>query len=379
MLGRAVRLNTAVRISRSGRRNDLFRVQDESVSETLSFVIKRVVSSEYDPTDLSSWDTKRFLNDWAGVAFLSALGQADSVGPRLFGGDTRLGFIVLEDLESDKTLADHLLGSDAGQANDALISYAACVGQLHAASRGRRKEFDGLYSSISGHRGPAPELRTPFSERLEQVRAGVTALGLQIDRQVQSEWELIQGDISRPGPFDVLLHGDPCPDNVLMTNAGVRLVDFEATGFGHALKDAAYPRMMFPTCWCAGNTPRSVIAEAELAYRTQLSRNCVEAQDDQLFAAALVGQCGFWLLNTLGAHLEEVVREDRTWGIASVRSRIISRLEAFTAAGAEFERMPAMQRLAEQLLKVLRIRWPETEALISFAAFGPETGGARQA
>ena len=61
-----------------------------------------------------------------------------------------------------------------------------------------------------------------------------------------------------PGPWLALVHGDPCPDNVLLTPQGAALLDFEFAAPGHALLDAAYWRMGFPTCWCAGRVPDAV-------------------------------------------------------------------------------------------------------------------------
>ena len=44
--------------------------------------------------------------------------------------------------------------------------------------------------------------------------------------------------------------GDTCPGNALVTDGGIRLLDFEGASFRPVFLDAAYFRVPFPTCWC---------------------------------------------------------------------------------------------------------------------------------
>ena len=61
--------------------------------------------------------------------------------------------------------------------------------------------------------------------------------------------------MENPGPFHAYIHGDPCPDNVFFIDGEMLLIDFEFGRFGHALRDALYGRMPFPTCWCCNRLP----------------------------------------------------------------------------------------------------------------------------
>jgi len=47
-----------------------------------------------------------------------------------------------------------------------------------------------------------------------------------------------------------LVHGDPCPDNVLLFEDGCRIFDFEISGWSSVVLDAAYLLAPFPSCWC---------------------------------------------------------------------------------------------------------------------------------
>ena len=94
-----------------------------------------------------------------------------------------------------------------------------------------------------------------------------------------------------------------------------------------------------------------------------------EFLEGTVFETALVGVCAFWLLNTLGWLLQGALREDRTWGIATVRSRLLARLETFLAIAGERGQLPAVRGMAERLLEVLRERWPEAPPLPLYPAF----------
>jgi hypothetical protein len=156
-----------------------------------------------------------------------------------------------------------------------------------------------------------------------------------------------------PGPFRAYIHGDPCPDNVFFTGEQLRLIDFEFGCLGHALLDGAYGRMMFPTCWCANRLPRTLLTQMESWYRAVLAAVCPEAEDDRVFEPALVHACASWVVNTLSWHLEGALREDRPWGIATMRPRLLARLEACIATAEEFDQLPAVRGTASRLLEVV--------------------------
>jgi hypothetical protein len=149
----------------------------------------------------------------------------------------------------------------------------------------------------------------------------------------------------------------------------MRLIDFEFGRFGHALLDGIYGRMMFPTCWCANRLPGGLVTQMESVYRAELAAGCPEAEDDHVFETALVHACAFWVVNTLGRHLEGALGEDRPWGIATMRPRLLARLEAFIATAAEFDQLPAVRGTASRLLEVLEKRWPEAPQLPLYPAF----------
>jgi hypothetical protein len=197
----------------------------------------------------------------------------------------------------------------------------------------------------------------------------VERLGARVEPSFLEEVATTLIALHTPGPFWAYLHGDPCPDNVVYTGAQLRLIDFEFGGFGHALCDGTYGRMLFPTCWCANRLPETVVAQMETVYRTALVPGCSAAADDRLFEDALVDACGYWVLRTLVRHLPQALDEDRPWGMATIRPRLVARLEAFITTAEAYHRLPAMRGTAHRVLEALRRRWPATHPLPLYPAF----------
>jgi hypothetical protein len=92
--------------------------------------------------------------------------------------------------------------------------------------------------------------------------------------------------------------GDVCPDNNLLSDVGVRFLDFEESGFHSAFLDAAYIRMPFSTCWCVFRLPPDLSAAAESAYRAQASLAVPELADDAIWARGLRLAVAAWTLSS---------------------------------------------------------------------------------
>ena len=100
-----------------------------------------------------------------------------------------------------------------------------------------------------------------------------------------------------------------------------------------------------------------------------MDSGCSAAQEDGVWEQALVTICGYWLLKTLEWHLEPALKEDRSWGRASLRQRVLARLEAFVSTSREFGGCPALYDTAARLLDDLGGRWSETASLPLYPAF----------
>ena len=367
-LGREMRLGEVACLSDDGRRNLLLRARDLSGGSPASFIIKKVVADSYNPADSTSWDTSRFFLDWVGAEFLSDVLPVPR-SPRFHGGDATAGFFVLEDLGEHHSLVEPLLEQDASSAERALLSFSALLGSVHAGTVGHSASFQELLRRVNPHSGTSAPALVGLAECVQPLQVHFEGLGVRVDAAFTREVHDVIASVESPGPFLSYVHGDPCPDNTFRNGRQLRLIDFEFGGLGHALTDAAYGRMLFPSCWCANRVPRDVIARMERAYRAELVKGCIAAQEDKVFESALTDTCGFWLLSSLSRSLANAIEADRTWGIATIRQRVLARLEAFISTAEEFDRRPALRDVATRLLDTLRKAWPDTPPLPLYPSF----------
>ena len=354
------------RLSEPDRRNLILRCTSD---RTGSFIIKKVEADSYQPDDPDSWETQRFFSDWVGSQFLSSLRDGSNHGPQFYGGSREAGFIILEDLGPHRSLVEPLLHEDTARARAALFRYAARLGQLHASTVNQLDVFDRLWNAVNPAGQPFVLKEAVLEEAIQKLQNTVDGLGVVADANFLQELLAIKEAVMNPGPFLAYIHGDPCPDNIFNNSEELRLIDFEFGHFGHALIDAMYGRMMFPTCWCANRLPSAVVEEMERLYRAELVQRCPEAQENKVFEKALVTICGFWLLSALTWHYEKVLEGDQDWGIASLRQCILARLEAFITTSEQFAHLPAVHGTAGRLLDVLYKRWTDVSPLPLYPAF----------
>jgi len=162
-----------------------------------------------------------------------------------------------------------------------------------------------------------------------------------------------------PGSFLAYTHGDPCPDNCLLSDSKVRLVDFEIAAFHHALIDGVYGRIHFPTCWCVNRIEQRIVHRMESAYRAELAKGCPEATDDAQFYRAVVEACAYWVLTLCQFDtIPALLKKDDQWGISTMRQRVLMRFEMFAQATEEFGHLQAMGVTFRNMAAKLRRLWP---------------------
>lgn len=372
-VGSPVQLTDVTCFSEEERRNRLLRVQVENPPAGLptSLIIKQVVAKEYDPDQVTSWDTQRFFHDWAGAEFLSNLPGDPGHGPRFYGGNRELGFIILEDLgEKHQSLVEPLLEGDAASAEAALLRYITRLGRMHADTVGRAAEFQALLRAANPALVATPVGHAEHSLGISHFTEILTSFGVAVEADLLAELQALYKRIEQPGPFSAFIHRDLCPDNLFFIGEDVRLFDFEGGSFGHALIDASYARIPFPSCWCCNRIPQPVVVKLEAAYRAELMRGCPAAADDYLFAQGLSDACSYSLIDWLRWwETPATPLEDYRWGLAMIRSRILVRLETLINTASEFDLLPHLRASASQLLTTLQTHWPDAEPMPFYPAF----------
>jgi hypothetical protein len=352
-------------LSNDNRRNFIARAAARNVNgSTRSVIVKATRSPTYNPTDANVLEVSGLAKEWVACAFLVARVPGRGHGCALLAGDVASGVVVFEDLGTHlPSLVDPLLKGTAEEAERVLKLYATALGRLHADTIGCLNAYQATFATVfgSGRARKAPRWRLEKEAELVADRIGGILPA--------SELELLSSRLVDPGPWLTLIHGDPCPDNSLLVDERIRLIDYEFARPSHALLDGIYWRMGFPTCWCAGRTPAEVAARIDKAYRMELGNSIPLALDDNVYRTELTYMSVVWLFTCLSWRLDEALKRDEMWGTWSIRGRLLWYLEAVIEMTDVTSVLPGLNRTARGWLLELQRRWPEAPPLGLYPGF----------
>ncbi|MGC5583905.1 hypothetical protein ACQE98_14760 [Ornithinimicrobium sp. W1679] len=214
-----------------------------------SVVVKRFV-----PAPPGSRAAMGYEREVAGLSHLPGV-------PALLASDDATRTLVLEDLGVHPTLADVLLDPHAQDAWRHTVRWAAALGRAVSAdprvlADARLRLGEAGIQDRQVRRDQPRQGLTRLQEvtGLRDVRAATAQLLDVVDR--------LEGDTAR----HVLGPGDACPDNAVLTPAGVRLLDLEGTGVRHVALEAAYAAEPFSTCWCVFTPPQGLTDQTLSAF-----------------------------------------------------------------------------------------------------------------
>jgi hypothetical protein len=356
-------------LSDDDRRNFITRARAHYADGTTSSVIlKSTRSPTYDHTARNVLQTSGFAKEWVARALLTARAPGRRHGASLLAGDIVGGTMIFEDLGAGhSSLVQPLLNGSTDEAEHALKSYAVALGRLHSDTVGCSDDYHEIFQSIFGAGRPRDQPGRPVEKDVEVISGkigGTVPIG---------EMELLSSRLIDPGPWSTLVHGDPCPDNSLLVDGSIRLIDYEFARPSHALLDGAYWRIGFPTCWCAGRIPAEVVARVEALYRAELGRSIPLALDDAAYRVELTYMSAVWLLNCLSWRLEQALTSDEKWGIWSIRGRLLCYLDVAIQLTDDADVLPGINKAAQMWLSELHRRWPDAEPLGPYPAFASKS------
>ncbi|MEM7113749.1 MAG: hypothetical protein AAF614_15030 [Chloroflexota bacterium] len=363
-----VSITEITQITEAERRNSLWRCHLQSADSTVpeTVIVKKTESDAFDPNDVDSFDAKRFYLGWAGLALIQRVAPEANYSSRFYGGSAAEGLIVMEDLgDNEPSLVEPLLEGNAAEAEHVLRQAYLSLAEMHRDTLGKTAVFDQILRKCHPKMTAGSDLfwLPGWRERLETKLPTFVPL----EPNFMGEVNQLFQNVTSPGPFWGYAHKDPCPDNFIRRGSRYLLIDFEISHFSSVLVDAVYARMTFPTCWCASRVPDGLVASLEADYRKMLAQTHPVFADDALFNRALVEACGYWFLQ----HLHWLLTLDVSgeWGIASIKSRILSRLQAFAELAEAHDCYPALRGTASRLVDKLTTQWPETDPLPLYPAF----------
>lgn len=313
----------------------------------------------YDP-DATTWNPAwRFLADWTGTEFLSTLPTSTPHSPRFLGGDRDVGVFVMDDLGRRESLLTRLMGDNPAAAEQALLWHAEALGRLHADTMGQQDGYHRIRDAL-GPRVVQSDAQAwcDLGTARDALHAGFRTIGVVPAPGFDGEYRHLTHAIVDPGPFAAYTHCDPCPDNNLIVGERIQLLDFERSGYHHALLDAVYGRLCFPSCGYANRLPARLALRMEAAYRAQIVETCPQAADDVRFGQEIVHACVYWIISNGNWLLASAYKDDYQWGLATWRQRVLLRLGLVVQATESLHHLPAMGETARLCLQRLRQIWP---------------------
>jgi hypothetical protein len=295
-------------------------------------------------------------------------------GPELLAVDARHPLLVMADLGHAPTLADVLLGDDAGAARDGLLAWARGLGRLAAASVGGREELAALRARYDkGHAGWAED--TSMLDRFAALPAELEAAGIAPPAGLVDDLDAL-GALVGDG-YAGFTPGDTCSDNNLLTPSGLRLLDFEGAAYHSVFLTAAYCRMPFATCWCVFRMPPGLAEEAEEAFRGEVLPVYPDLADDAVWHAGLRRAMAAWTVMMMFL-LPDATAEDRPMNrtrrpVPTMRQLLTYRWEVLHAELTAAGELKALAETMRILLQGVGQEWG-TEPLPGYPAFGALRG-----
>jgi hypothetical protein len=192
-----------------------------------------------------------FAAEAAGLGFTSA-------GPELLAVHADEPLIVMSDLGTAPNLADALLDDSPDVARAGVLAWARGYGSLAAATLGRQADLAALRATY--RRGTAGHVDEDWAADSVTAFPGTLAeFGVSAPEGLASDLaEVIE--LTSATDHLVFSPGDICPDNNILTDDGLRVLDFEAAGYHSVFLDAAYATMPFASCWCVFRLPPGLAA-----------------------------------------------------------------------------------------------------------------------
>jgi hypothetical protein len=282
------------------------------------------------------------------------------VAARVILTDDHAGVVVQSDLGTWPTLETVLLGNDPERAATAMVSFGQTIGRLHATTLDRRTDHDlALAEFGSADVTTGGKSGTRGTRRWHVVERACAELGFPDARTARDDIAHVRSQLDDPGKYAALVHDDLNPTNALVTDQGIRLVDFEGSGFGHIGFDASSLHFPFPhhsANWFV--LPEPITHAADRAYHdtlaTALPADAVQGYDKMLAVGAAAA------LASRVPRLPVIARTDQTshdsW---RRRAQLVQQIEVFNRLADRAGILSDLARWTGELAEAVTERWTD--------------------
>lgn len=225
-----------------------------------------------------------FAHEAVSYQLFTALPPEDRLCPELVAHDGAKRVLVIEDLGRLATLEDALRGKDSRAAEVALLSWARALGRVHASTAGREADFNALLRRLGA--GGAEQDTDPSVASAQLPVLLDDALGVPTPGSVRDAVEHAAEGL-RTSSCRAFTPVQLWPDNNLVTDAGLRFLDFEMGRVRCALMDASHLRVPFVSSPDALALPQSTADSMVAAWRAEVQAVWPVLSDDEAFSAGL--------------------------------------------------------------------------------------------
>ena len=291
---------------------------------------------ERDCVGSSAW---KLFNEWAALQFLGEINNDKMITPKFIAGDAIRGLVAFEYVSKARSFRDILRNSNSAERTHALLTHAQAMGRMHGSTHGMKNEWLSLRTSLSTNYQAETD---SFDGILRTFRRFAALVGQPESIAIESELSELKEILLNVEPFSALRHVDIAPQNYLLVDDGVKLVDFEYSSYGCFLLDAPLGPFPFPVRW---ECDEVLAQEIESAYRMELSSGFREALDDAIYYRGLLIAWIYWLLR-LGPVPQ--MRED----MIEVSDELARRCKAVARLSREIEYLPQIGHIFGQVATV---------------------------
>jgi hypothetical protein len=252
------------------------------------------------------------------------------IAPALIAADEA---VLITTDERGPLLEDLLIRDGADAATEAFVALADALGRLHAATR--RDTPNDPY-------GP-----WPGAHEWQRVIDATRDLDFPDAGAAQDDADWLCTQLREPRGLAVLNHGDPTPNNTIVTSQGARLVDWEGATYRHAGCDVATLHFPFPHYSAHWHTlPDDVVGAAHAAYTRHMP-----AFDDVALAVGCAAE-----LCVRVQRLPKLALAEDSW---RRRTQLLQQIDVFTPIADRAGVLGDMAGWFGQLAHAMRDRWSD--------------------
>ncbi|SHV28814.1 Uncharacterised protein [Mycobacteroides abscessus subsp. abscessus] len=203
------------------------------------------------------------LREVVSYQFANSLTAKHRPGPELVAYSIADRLIVLTDLGSAPTMSELLAERNHAAINHALMAWAQALGRMHVATVGREGDFAALLRRL--------DVKKTDVDPSQQRLGGADSIA-PLQQILRSEYSLevpaalitrLQqtADLFGKGGVRAFSPSEVAPDNILVTEHGVRILDYEWGGFRDIVLDIAHALTVYPEF--LGASEREAVAELD--------------------------------------------------------------------------------------------------------------------